>query len=43
MQASCKAVAKRRQEAATLQSELEPKLDVIVIKTKQLQKQVRFT
>ncbi len=40
MQASCKAVAERRQEAAALQSELEPKLDIIVTKTKQLQKQV---
>lgn len=40
MQASCKALAERRQEAATLQSELEPKLDVIVTKTKQLQKQI---
>jgi hypothetical protein len=40
MQASCKAVAERRQEAAALQSELEPKVDIIVTKTKQLQKQV---
>jgi hypothetical protein len=40
MQASCKAVAERRQEAADLQSELEPKVDIIVTKTKQLQKQV---
>lgn len=40
MQASCKAVAERKQEAATHQSELEPKLDVIVKKTKQLQQQV---
>ena len=40
MLASCKAVAERKQEAAALQSELEPKLDIIVTKTKQLQKQV---
>lgn len=40
MQASCKAVVTRQQEAAALQSQLEPKLDVIVTKTKQLQKQI---
>ncbi|XP_028399693.1 CDK5 regulatory subunit-associated protein 3-like [Dendronephthya gigantea] len=40
MQASCKVLAERKREAAAHQSELEPKLDVIVTKTKQLQQQI---
>lgn len=40
LQTSCKVVAERRQEAVALQRELEPKLDVIVTKTKELQGQV---
>ncbi|XP_046846855.1 CDK5 regulatory subunit-associated protein 3-like [Xenia sp. Carnegie-2017] len=40
MQESCKAVVKRKLEAAKTQSELEPKLEVIITKTKELQKEI---
>lgn len=40
MQVSRKLTAERRQQAVALQSELEPKLEVIVTKTKDLQRQV---
>lgn len=42
LKTSCKRMAEKKKEAADQQRELEPKLEVIRCKTKELQAQVRF-